>query len=89
MPLLAVILLKLKGWDDHRDDSNRAKREKQYVDAEDIDEMLDIAIEEGCHLRDERWMPKWFKGNARSRLTNFVEEYPETKERWEEIGLRV
>jgi hypothetical protein len=88
MPLLAVILLKLKGWDDHRHEDNQDKYEKQFVDVEDIDELLEIAIEEhDCHLKTEKWMPGWFKDNARSRVKDFIVDYPDTAERWEELGF--
>lgn len=90
MPLLAMLLLKLQGWTDHRDSTRRDMREKQYVDVEDIDQMLEIAVESyGVRLREERWLPSWFIRRGRNRVKEYVEEFPESAEYWNQIGFRV
>jgi hypothetical protein len=87
MPLLGVILFKLRGWDDHRNDIYADKRVKQFVDVRDIDQLLDIAIEDGYHLRKEKWMPQSFQDKSRLRLQTYIAMHPETEERWKELGL--
>jgi hypothetical protein len=90
MPLLAVLLLKLRGWDDHRSHTRQDMIDKQHVDVEDIDEMLDLAVNNyGVHLRTERWMPKSFVKNARARLREYVDLFPDTAGQWNEIGFNV
>lgn len=89
MPLLAVLLLKLQGWTDHRESPRRDFQAKQYVDVEDIKEMLEIAVQDDIELRTEKWMPQWFLRLARPRIEEFVENFPETEDDWSEIGFNV
>ena len=49
MPLIPLLLLKLQGWSNHRESTREDMQEKQYVDAEDVVELLQIAVE-----RDQR-----------------------------------
>jgi len=88
IPFLALLILKLQGWTDHRDSPRRDFREKQHVDVDDIHELLAIAEEDGEELRNERWMPKRFVGQARSRVLEFVDQFPDTEDDWREIGFR-
>lgn len=90
MPFLALLLLKLRGWTDNRESNAPHKREKQYIDKEDIDELLELAIEEyDSVLQRERWMPRWFIREARERVWEFVEEYPDSADDWSEIGFHL
>lgn len=87
MPMLALLLLKLQGWAHHRKATRRDYQEKQYVDVEDIMELLGIVLEAGVELRTERWMPREFIRVARSRVIEFIEEFPDTNDQWTEIGF--
>jgi len=92
VPFLALLLLKLRGWEDNRESNKRYKRWKQYRDKKDIDELLALAVEEFdsfLHRRRERWMPRWFLLEARARVCNFVERYPDSTYLWNEIGFDV
>ncbi|RDB18619.1 hypothetical protein Hypma_014709 [Hypsizygus marmoreus] len=90
VPLLALLLLKLRGWTDHLIDSRAHMRNKVEEDEEDIDEMLHLAVEEyGVNLRTEKWMPRWFVREARERVRQYVETWPDSADRWSELGFSV
>jgi hypothetical protein len=90
MPFLALLLLKLRGWDDHRSHTRQDMVDKQHVDVEDIDELLDLAINHyGVHLSTESWMPKSFVKSAKARLREYVDLFPDTAWQWNEIGFNV
>jgi len=87
MPLLALLLLKLQGWVDHRDSPRRDYQAKQHVDVEDIIELLDIVLEAGVGLGTEKWMPRAFVRRAEWRVDEFVTEFPDTFDSWIELGF--
>lgn len=88
MPFLALLLLKLRGWTDHRADSRQYMLDKVPVDEEDIEELLSLAVEEyEVHLRSEKWLPAWFVQEARERVEEYIEESPDSREFWSEIGF--
>jgi len=91
MPLIAVLLLKLQGWTDHRDSEREDFQEKQYMDVDDIKEMLDILRwDYGMKtLSSEDWMPRWFVNLARERVDEFVEVFPDTRDHWCDIGFNI
>jgi len=91
MPLIAVLLLKLQGWTDHRDAEREHYQEKQYVDVDDIKEVLDILRRDYRMktLASEGWMPRWFVNLARERVDEFVEAFPDTRDLWYDIGFIV
>jgi hypothetical protein len=88
MPLLALILTKLKGWEDHRDSHRDDMYQKHYVDVEDIEELLDLAVNSyEVHRGTEKWMPKWFLRDARRRIRDYLNEHPETRADWQALGF--
>jgi hypothetical protein len=91
MPLLAVLLLKLQGWTDHRDSEREDFQEKQYMDVDDIRETLAILrrVYPKETLKSESWIPPSFVNAAKWRVDEFVEAFPDTKERWRDIGFDV
>jgi hypothetical protein len=91
MPLLAVILLKLQGWMDHRDSEREDFQEKQYVDVDDIRDMLEILRQNFSTqtLKSQKWMPRSFVNAAKARVDEFVEAFPDTMEYWWDIGFVV
>lgn len=91
MPLIAVLLLKLQGWTDHRDSEREDFQEKQYTDVNDIKEMLWLLRHEHTTktLASEGWMPYSFVDMAKGRVDEFVEAFPKTKNYWRDIGFDV
>lgn len=89
MPLIPLLLLKLQGWSDHRDSRRADMQEKQYVDAEDIQELLEIAVERGQQVWQDNlsWMPRSLVWDSEVRVEEFREEYPESMMDWEAIGF--
>lgn len=88
LPFMALLLLKLQGWSDHRASGRSDMWEKQYVDVRDINQMLGIAATRGEDVNDETWLPKDFLEVARARVVRFV-EYFRQPARWERIGFEV
>jgi len=90
MPFLAVLLLKLKAWTDHRDSLKSYMRLKQFVDVRDIDELLKIAVEAyGLHLRQEKWLSSQFVREAKERIRQYECAFPASVRRWNAIGFTV
>jgi hypothetical protein len=91
MPLLAVLLLKLQGWTDHRDSEREDFQEKQFMDVDDIKETLSILrrVFPKETLKSESWMPSSFVNAAKWRVDEFVEAFPDTTEHWWFIGFDV
>jgi len=90
MPLLAVLLLKLQGWTDHRDSEREDFQEKQYTDVDDIKEILGILRQRDHRaqtLVSQSWMPSSFVDAARWRVDEFVEDFPDTTDDWWTLGF--
>ncbi|KAJ8473054.1 hypothetical protein ONZ51_g8102 [Trametes cubensis] len=89
MPLIPLLLLKLQGWSDHRESHREDMQEKQYVDVQDISELLEIAIDRGQDVRQDNlgWIPEQLRQDAQDRVWDFVEEYPDTAENWMMVGF--
>ena len=89
MPLIPLLLLKLQGWSNHRESPRQDIQEKQYVDAEDVVELLQIAVERGQGLWQGNlsWMPRRLVRDAESRVDEFVAEYTDSAMDWSEIGF--
>ncbi|KAI0771284.1 hypothetical protein BD413DRAFT_67141 [Trametes elegans] len=91
MPLVPLLLLKLQGWSDHRESHREDMQEKQYVDVDDISELLDIAVERGQSIWQNNlsWVPRDFLDDAQDRVVDYIEEYPDSADSWEELGFYV
>ena len=91
MPLFAVLLLKLQGWTDHRDSEREDWQEKQYVDVDDIMELLKIIVNNHPYqiVGHQRWVPHSMILAAQERVDEFVREQPGTKSGWLYIGFKV
>ncbi|KAG6816133.1 hypothetical protein H0H87_008445 [Tephrocybe sp. NHM501043] len=88
-PFLVVLLLKLRGWKDHRDDDRQRVRDKAEVDEGDIEEMLELSDNEYRPQleREKQWLPKWFVEEAEDRVYEYMEEWPVSTESWHNIGF--
>lgn len=89
IPPLPLLLMKLQGWTDHRNSSRRDFQEKQYVDVEDIEEMLTIVCNTGTHInsRSLTWLPDDFVSAAQEHVYEYVEEFPQSAMEWEALGF--
>lgn len=88
VPFLVLLLLKLRGWTDHRADFRRYMRDKVEVDVRDIEELLELAVEDyEAHINKEKWLPRWFIREMRGRIHEYVEEWPDSDWYWQRIGL--
>ncbi len=70
MPLFPLLLLKLRGWDDHRSARAAHLRKKTHDDIKDIDEVLAMAV-----ARQERastWVPESLVASASARVREYV-----------------
>ncbi|KAI0033602.1 hypothetical protein K488DRAFT_47428 [Vararia minispora EC-137] len=89
IPLIHTSRL-LQAWDDHRSASLRRPdlREKQYVDAEDINILLSIARRRGMHRRDGvGYLPSSFLSAADVRVRSYVLSYPQSMTAWKAVGF--
>ncbi|KAG6820214.1 hypothetical protein H0H93_003868 [Arthromyces matolae] len=88
VPFLLLLLLKLRGWTDHRVDSRPRMRDKVEVDEGDIEELLELGVEEyKAHLDQESWLPEWFVQEMEERVVEYVERWPDSKQAWRSLGL--
>ncbi|KAH8102674.1 hypothetical protein BXZ70DRAFT_799381 [Cristinia sonorae] len=88
LPFMALLLMKLQGWSDHRASARSDMWEKQYVDVRDINQMLGIAAVRDEDVNRETWLPPEFLDAARARVGRFIEKFRQGA-RWERIGFEV
>ncbi|EPQ53004.1 hypothetical protein GLOTRDRAFT_15009, partial [Gloeophyllum trabeum ATCC 11539] len=86
MPLPALLLLKLQGWSDHKGSTRPDMVDKQYVDVQDVSELLRIAHNRDLWMPSETWLPSAFLDMGEERVERFVEEYTSTSDPWEAVG---
>ncbi|KAJ6509829.1 hypothetical protein DFH09DRAFT_1257981 [Mycena vulgaris] len=91
MPFLPLLLLKLQAWMDHREAEKYYLRAKQYVDVQDIDDLLELAVSKyDVDLkRNGKWLPDSFVKAAAKRVKSYVRHFPESAEHWRDIGFSV
>ena len=89
LPLIPLLLLKLQGWDDHRNHEEGRMRAKQGSDVRDIRELLAIVRQAGVELRSEsmRWLPYEYIRKAQDRIFQFTMRFPRTEPAWESVGF--
>ncbi|KAH6866278.1 hypothetical protein BKA70DRAFT_1579869 [Coprinopsis sp. MPI-PUGE-AT-0042] len=90
VPMITLLVLKLRGWCDHRKDDTRPwMREKVVQDEEDIEEMLRMAADEGHSVRDgdREWWYEEFVKDALDWIEEYVENWPETEDDWQHLGF--
>jgi hypothetical protein len=91
MPIISLLLLKLQGWEDHRNSTRSDMQHKQYMDIRDINQLLQIASQREARLEDELgWLPQEFVDTGRERLARYLQTIrPMHASRWAEIGFEV
>ncbi|KAF9063323.1 hypothetical protein BDP27DRAFT_1335332 [Rhodocollybia butyracea] len=89
MPLIALLLLKLQGWTDHRHSQKNHERAKVRQDVADIRAMLKIAIDAEVHIddQDSKWLPRWFRNQMGDRVEEYIGKFPGSQTQWESVGL--
>ena len=92
MPMIPQLLLKVQGWSDHRASHRTDMQLKQYVDVEDIDQLLAIAVDEGASVRASEcsWLPGSMTAAAPTRLWSYtLRASVNTKDQWRRLGFEV
>jgi hypothetical protein len=88
MPFIAVLLLKLQGWADHRASYRMDLRDKQHVDVADIYQLLRAAVQDSeKHVRKESWLPGSFVAAGKMRVADFIRTHADSAIYWRQIGL--
>ncbi|KAF5344370.1 hypothetical protein D9758_013271 [Tetrapyrgos nigripes] len=90
MPLLALLMMKLQGWVDHRRSREGHKQKKVPQDVKDIDALVEIAVNDWeVHLenQEERWLPRWFVNQSKKRVDEYLKKFPWKEEDWESLGF--
>ncbi|KAF5344367.1 hypothetical protein D9758_013274 [Tetrapyrgos nigripes] len=90
MPLLALLMMKLQGWADHKHSREGHKQKKVGQDVRDVDALLEIVLNEwDVHLenQEERWLPRWFVKDSKERVDEYLKKFPGKKEGWERLGF--
>ncbi|KAK7038868.1 hypothetical protein VNI00_010498 [Paramarasmius palmivorus] len=91
MPILPLLLMKLKGWVDHRRSSKPYEQKKVGQDVGDIDGLLEIVVDEyGVEMDSEgSWLPRKFVRASKKRVGEYVNKFPRSAQRWRKIGFDV
>ena len=91
MPLLPLLLMRLKTWDDHRNSPYENVQEKQHTDVKDLRQLLAIAIKERSNYavqrKDAHWLPNSFVTASEGRLRNLKSLYPDMNDQWAFLGF--
>lgn len=64
---------------------------KQYVDVQDIGDLLELAVAKyNVDLKKGgKWLPESFVKAAVKRVKAYVKRYPDSAEHWRDIGFAV
>ncbi|KAK0501797.1 hypothetical protein EDD18DRAFT_1279505 [Armillaria luteobubalina] len=89
MPFMCMLLMKLRGWEDHVDSEKEYMQEKEPTDIDDLEELLLMAkgFQVRVNLPSEQWMPNWFIEESRRRVARFITDYPFSGEAWADVGF--
>ena len=88
MPIIALLLLKLQGWSDHRASTRLDMQEKQYVDIRDINQLLQFAVDRGESVQQATWLPESFVEAGQERLNKYLTTTrPVSASSWSDIGF--
>lgn len=89
MPLLALVLLKLQGWSDHRHSPKGFEQQKVGGDLVDVEEMLKIARNADIKVGDpeSEWMAMWVETHMKKRVVEYLKRFPESFWQWAALGL--
>jgi hypothetical protein len=90
-PLLTLLALKLKGWDLRRFTHRRDQlKKRKTTDQHDIKELLNLAVQAfRLKGRTEQSWSQTFRKGLKKRVGLFADDYPETRQKWAELGFDV
>jgi hypothetical protein len=91
MPLFDLLVMKMKGWWDHRNSPRRDLRAKEQDDASDVFALLDRAMEENISYSDEYYEDRHqdeFMDLALLHSRRFVSSYG-GRGKWRRLGFPV
>ena len=87
MPFSLNLLMKLQGWEDHKNSPKFHHNQKQFMDINDLNRMLPIAVARGAKPRMETWIPEDFIRIAEIRVKEYVRLYDNSRKHWEHLGF--
>ncbi|KAJ3548212.1 hypothetical protein NMY22_g1339 [Coprinellus aureogranulatus] len=88
IPLLTLILLKVRGWSNHRSDHRQRMQDKVPQDEEDLEEMLEIAKNKNARVENEEGLwEDWFSEEAMEWVSEYIDEFPLSEYDWADIGF--
>lgn len=91
VPFLTLVLLKVRGWSDHRVDHRQRMRDKVFQDEEDLESLLELAIDKySSRVEDEvdLW-EDWFVEESELWVDEYVEEWRDSASAWSEMGFEI
>lgn len=90
LPILPLLLLKLQGWEDHRNSSRSDIQQKQLTDVRDVAQLVATAARQAANIHSETYLPDSFVQQAQTRLNKFMETVrPAEPLLWGRIGFLV
>ncbi|KZT08222.1 uncharacterized protein LAESUDRAFT_757902 [Laetiporus sulphureus 93-53] len=92
MPILPLLLTKLRGWTDHWKSLRGDKWRKLRNDVKDINELLSIACRTGTYINSNslRWLREDFQDlvdDSQKRIYKYVKRYRGSADYWERLGF--
>ncbi|KAL0565940.1 hypothetical protein V5O48_016078 [Marasmius crinis-equi] len=94
MPLVALLIMKLKGWRDHRLAPKRRLWRKMFQDVEDIHNLIIESVRRNETITSaESYLPARFIKRGKADAKYFLRKNPEVREdrvmmrRWVKVGL--
>ncbi len=88
LPSILLLFLRLKTWEAHRTSVFPEERWKQYADTHDINQMVEVAVEKGDHLKACFWIPAEAIGQGKKLFRNFAKHSLVSDiELWNRIGF--
>lgn len=89
IPLIVLLLLKVRAWSEHRVDPNRTKQQKVKFDESDIRELMDLGVNEYLVRAGQvkSWVGWEWIDEMGVYIKEYVEKYPKSMAMWEEMGF--
>jgi hypothetical protein len=87
MPMMPLLLLKLQAWSDHGSAIKQHLRTKQPMDAQDINQLLLLAVARGVKLNTPTWILPSFIEATKRRVAVYTREFPMSRRQWQQLGF--
>lgn len=92
MPILPLLFLKMQGWDAHRMSPRRDFQAKEEGDIQDVEQLLDIACEQGARVQDHQgtWILRYISYERALNLSSkFLNAVPSSSRAMSNLGFYV